>query len=86
MIKAATAVRFGGGSGLRRPEQAPGGEDGNCSPRQPIPPLVELVRSGALGPAQILTEVEAMQDVIAANETFDAPAPSWTEVEFRPDV
>ena len=57
---------------------------GNCNHRKYIPMLVELVRSGGVDPTAILTQVEAMTDVIGAYVQFDARRPGWIKVELRP--
>jgi threonine dehydrogenase-like Zn-dependent dehydrogenase len=53
---------------------------GNCNHRRYIPDLVELTRSGALRPSEILTQVEAMDDIVAAYEAFDRREAGWMKV------
>lgn len=57
---------------------------GNCNHRAYIPGLVGQLRSGALDPGLILTQSEAMPDVISAYRTFDQREPGWVKVELRP--
>ena len=57
---------------------------GNCNHRKYIPKLLELVRSGAVDPAQVLTQVEPMTDVIAAYKEFDRRSPGWIKVMLEP--
>jgi len=57
---------------------------GNCNHRKYLPELIELVRTGAIDPVQVLTQVEPMQDVIHAYEAFDAREPGWIKVELQP--
>lgn len=57
---------------------------GNCNHRKYIPTLLELVRSGAVDPAQVLTQVEPMADVIAAYKQFDRRSPGWIKVMLEP--
>ena len=57
---------------------------GNCNHRKYIPRLVEWVRSGAVDPTEILTDIEPMTDAIAAYEAFDLRRPGWIKVELRP--
>jgi len=57
---------------------------GNCNHRRYIPRLVELVASGAVDPAQVLTKAEPMTDVIEAYKAFDRRAAGWTKVELKP--
>ena len=57
---------------------------GNCNHRKYIPKLLEVVRSGAVDPAQVLTQVEPMADVIAAYKEFDRRSPGWIKVMLEP--
>lgn len=57
---------------------------GNCNHRRYIPHLVDLVRSGAVDPARILTQTEPLTDVLAAYQAFDTRQPGWIKVELRP--
>ncbi|MDQ2802881.1 MAG: glutathione-dependent formaldehyde dehydrogenase [Pseudomonadota bacterium] len=58
---------------------------GNCPHRRYIPMLVELVRTGAIDPAKILSKVEPIQDVIEAYKAFDKRQPGWLKVELTPE-
>lgn len=55
---------------------------GNCNHRKYLPPLVELVRTGAVVPSAILSQVEPIDDAVAAYECFDARAAGWMKVEL----
>ena len=57
---------------------------GNCNHRRYIPHLVELVRTGALDPAEILTQREPMTSVIDAYKAFDKREPGWIKVKLEP--
>lgn len=57
---------------------------GNCNHRKYIPHLLELVRTGAIDPAKLLTNLEPMENAIAAYESFDRRAPGWLKVELVP--
>jgi threonine dehydrogenase-like Zn-dependent dehydrogenase len=57
---------------------------GNCDHRKYIPHLLELVRTGAVDPAEILTNIEPMESALDAYEQFDARAPGWIKVELQP--
>lgn len=57
---------------------------GNCNHRRYYATLIDLVRSGALDPLKILTQVEPMQGVIEAYEAFDNRKPGWIKVELKP--
>ncbi|MGA7323202.1 MAG: hypothetical protein WBX25_01660 [Rhodomicrobium sp.] len=57
---------------------------GNCNHRKYIPDLVELVRTGAIVPSQILTKVEPLTGAIEAYKAFDKREPGWLKVELRP--
>jgi threonine dehydrogenase-like Zn-dependent dehydrogenase len=56
---------------------------GNCNHRRYAPHLVELVRTGAIDPTQILTEMEPLTDVIAAYEAFDRRQSGWIKVALK---
>lgn len=57
---------------------------GNCPHRRYVPQLIELVRSGAIDPVSVLTELEPMQDAIGAYQAFDRREPGWLKVELSP--
>jgi threonine dehydrogenase-like Zn-dependent dehydrogenase len=57
---------------------------GNCDHRKFIPPLLELVRSGAIDPLEVLSHEKPMSSVIDAYEHFDARDCGWIKVELRP--
>jgi threonine dehydrogenase-like Zn-dependent dehydrogenase len=57
---------------------------GNCNHRRYIPELVELVRTGAIDPSEILTHVEPMTSAIDAYKMFDTRQPGWIKVELEP--
>lgn len=59
---------------------------GNCNHRKYIPRLLDLVRSGAVDPAQVLTQVEPMTDVIQAYKQFDRRTPGWIKVMLEPQA
>lgn len=58
---------------------------GNCHHRRYIPLLLELVLSGRVDPAQILTKVEPMTDSIEAFKAFDRRACGWVKVALQPE-
>jgi threonine dehydrogenase-like Zn-dependent dehydrogenase len=57
---------------------------GNCNHRRYIPHLIDLVRSGVLDPAEILTQREPMTSVIDAYKAFDKRQPGWIKVKLEP--
>lgn len=57
---------------------------GNCNHRKYIPHLVELVASGVVDPASVLTQTEPIQDAISAYKAFDERQPGWIKVELEP--
>jgi threonine dehydrogenase-like Zn-dependent dehydrogenase len=59
---------------------------GNCNHRRYIPRLVDLVRSGSLNPAEILTQREPMTSVIEAYKSFDKRKPGWVKVKLEPAI
>jgi threonine dehydrogenase-like Zn-dependent dehydrogenase len=59
---------------------------GNCNHRKYIPKLLQLVRSGAVDPAEVLTQVEPMADVLEAYRQFDRRTPGWIKVMLEPEA
>jgi threonine dehydrogenase-like Zn-dependent dehydrogenase len=57
---------------------------GNCNHRRYIPHLLDLVESGIMDPARILTQLEPMTSAIAAYEAFDQQRAGWMKVELMP--
>jgi threonine dehydrogenase-like Zn-dependent dehydrogenase len=57
---------------------------GNCNHRKYLPHLVELVRTGAIDPASVLTQREPLVSVIDAYKAFDQRKPGWIKVELVP--
>jgi threonine dehydrogenase-like Zn-dependent dehydrogenase len=57
---------------------------GNCNHRKYIPRLLDLIASGVINPARILTQLEPMNSAVAAYEAFDQRRPGWTKVELLP--
>jgi hypothetical protein len=57
---------------------------GNCNHRRYIPHLLELVRTGAVEPRAILTQVEPLMSAIDAYKAFDRRQPGWIKVELLP--
>lgn len=55
---------------------------GNCNHRRYIPHLVDLVRTGAVDPATVLTQEEQLVSSVEAYETFDRRETGWTKVSF----
>ena len=56
---------------------------GNCNHRKYIPKLVDMVASGVVDPVKILTQMEPMQDALAAYRAFDERQPGWIKVELE---
>jgi len=59
---------------------------GNTPHRKYIPDLVDLVETGAIDPAQILTQTEPLTDAIEAYKAFDRRQSGWVKVELTPDA
>jgi threonine dehydrogenase-like Zn-dependent dehydrogenase len=57
---------------------------GNCNHLRYAAKLLEIVRSGVIKPAHILTRHEPLTDVIEAYRQFDLRQPGWIKVELRP--
>lgn len=56
----------------------------NCNHRKYIPRLVELVRSGAVDPSALVTQVADARDAVEAYEEFDRREPGWLKVALDP--
>jgi threonine dehydrogenase-like Zn-dependent dehydrogenase len=59
---------------------------GNCPHRKYIPKLINLVRTGAINPEEILTQIEPLTSAIEAYKAFDQRQPGWIKVELAPLV
>ena len=57
---------------------------GNCNHRKYIPKLLELVRTGAIDPTEILTHVGPLTSAIDAYKEFDRREPGWIKVKLEP--
>ncbi len=57
---------------------------GNCHHRKYIPPLVNLVRSGAVDPSEILTQVGPLTNALDAYKHFDKREEGWIKVMLEP--
>jgi len=57
---------------------------GNCNHRRYLPHLLDLVRTGAIDPSTVLTQVEDMPAVLHAYETFDQRESGWTKAVIAP--
>ena len=59
---------------------------GNTPHRKYIPHLVDLVESGVIDPAEILTQTEPLEDAIEAYKAFDRRESGWVKVELKPQL
>jgi threonine dehydrogenase-like Zn-dependent dehydrogenase len=59
---------------------------GNCNHRAYVPMLVDLVRSGAVDPAEILTQTAPLASAIDAYQAFDRREPGWVKVKLEPET
>jgi threonine dehydrogenase-like Zn-dependent dehydrogenase len=59
-------------------------KSGNCNHRKYVPILLDLVRSGAIDPMNVLTQMEPIMDAIDAYKAFDSRKPGWVKVELEP--
>ncbi len=57
---------------------------GNCHHRKYLPKLVELVRTGAVNAAEILTHVGPLTGAIEAYKSFDKRQEGWIKVMLEP--
>jgi threonine dehydrogenase-like Zn-dependent dehydrogenase len=56
---------------------------GNCNHRKYIPMLVDMVRSGEVDPAEILTQHEPLSSAIDAYRAFDERRTGWIKVKLE---
>ncbi len=59
---------------------------GNCNHRRYLPKLVELVRTGAIDPAAVLSVREPMAAALDAYRAFDTREPGWMKVKLDPQA
>ena len=59
---------------------------GNCNHRKYIPKLLELVRTGAVRPADVLTQMEPIAAALDAYKAFDTRQPGWIKVKLEPEA
>jgi len=59
---------------------------GNCPHRAYLPRLVELVASGSIDPASVLTQTKPLVDAIEAYKAFDRRESGWVKVELKPQA
>ena len=57
---------------------------GNCNHRRYVPELVELVRTGAVRPSEIISQIGDLQGALDAYETFDQRHEGWHKVILDP--
>lgn len=57
---------------------------GNCNHRKYLPHLVELVRTGAVVPSALITQVQDIENAVDAYRAFDERQPGWLKVELAP--
>jgi threonine dehydrogenase-like Zn-dependent dehydrogenase len=57
---------------------------GNCNHRKYLPMLVDMVRSGEVDPAEVLTQHEPLSSAIDAYKAFDERQPGWLKVKLVP--
>lgn len=55
---------------------------GNCNHRRYLPHLLDLVRTGAIDPSTVLTQVQDLPEAIDAYLTFDQRETGWTKVSL----
>jgi threonine dehydrogenase-like Zn-dependent dehydrogenase len=58
---------------------------GNTPHRKYIPELIDLVESGVIDPAEVLTQTEPLTDAIEAYKAFDRRESGWVKVELKPE-
>jgi threonine dehydrogenase-like Zn-dependent dehydrogenase len=56
---------------------------GNCNHRKYIPKLMDLVRTGTVDPARLLTQKEPLASALDAYQAFDRRQEGWIKVEIQ---
>jgi threonine dehydrogenase-like Zn-dependent dehydrogenase len=59
---------------------------GNCNHRKYLPHLIELVRTGAIDPTEILTQSGPLVGALEAYQHFDRRAEGWIKVQLEPQT
>jgi threonine dehydrogenase-like Zn-dependent dehydrogenase len=59
---------------------------GNCNHRKYIPYLLELIRTKAIDPLEILTHIEPIRGAVEAYKAFDKRERGWVKVELMPEL
>jgi threonine dehydrogenase-like Zn-dependent dehydrogenase len=59
---------------------------GNTPHRKYLPHLVDLVATGVIDPAEVLTQTEPLTDAIEAYKAFDRRESGWVKVELVPEA
>lgn len=59
---------------------------GNCNHRKYMPMLLDLIESGTIDPAQLLTEVEPLSKAVDSYRSFDHQEEGWLKVELVPGM
>jgi threonine dehydrogenase-like Zn-dependent dehydrogenase len=59
---------------------------GVCNHRKYIPRLIELVRTRAIDPAQVLTQHGPIESAVEAYQAFDTRKQGWIKVKLEPET
>jgi threonine dehydrogenase-like Zn-dependent dehydrogenase len=59
---------------------------GNANHRKYVPLLLELIRTGAVEPTELLTHVQPLTSALEAYRAFDTRQPGWLKVELEPQL
>lgn len=59
---------------------------GNCNHRKYIPVVLDLIRTGVVDPAAVLTNVAPLEDAIEAYKSFDRREDGWVKVALRTET
>ena len=57
---------------------------GNCPHRRYIPGLIDLVRTGVIDPARVITQSEPITAAASAYQSFEERQPGWLKVKLEP--
>lgn len=59
---------------------------GNCPQRRYIPKLLDLIRSGVVDPAAVVTQHQPLTSAAEAYKAFEERRPGWLKVELSPGL
>jgi threonine dehydrogenase-like Zn-dependent dehydrogenase len=59
---------------------------GDCPHRRYVPMLLDVVQSGTVEPAEVLTQSGPLLSALDGYKAFDTRQPGWIKVELKPEA